>query len=172
MSFTDALAFTLAYEGGYSDHARDPGGATNRGITQRKLDEVRAVHREASTFPASVRDLTPEQTAWIYRAEYWDRLSCDRLPAALAMVVFDAGVNCGIGRAARWLQRALRVQVDGIVGAQTIAAAQAADLRATVTEFMALRTYHHMLLDDLVDSFGLGWSRRLMALQAEAIQCV
>lgn len=170
MSFTDALAFTLAYEGGYSDHPRDPGGATNRGITQRKLDEVRAVYRAAATtFPASVRDLTPEQTAWIYRTEYWDRLSCDGLPGPLALVVFDAGVNCGIGRAARWLQQALRVKVDGVVGAQTIAAAQAADVREVVTEVMALRTFHHMLLDDLDDTFGLGWARRLMKLQAEAL---
>lgn len=170
MSFSAALAFTLPHEGGYVDHPRDPGGATNRGITQRKLDEVRAANAEmADLLPVSVRDLTPTQTAWIYRREFWERLCCDQLPDSLALVVFDAGVICGIGRAARWLQKALGVTVDGIVGAQTIAASRAADLRATVIEFNARRAYHHMLLDDLDDTFGLGWARRLMALQAEAL---
>lgn len=169
MSFDTALQFVLDHEGGYTNDPRDPGGATNRGITQRKLDEVRAAHLEASFFPVQVRDLTPVQTAWIYRAEYWSRLSCDALPQGVALAVFDAAVNCGVGRAARWLQQALGVKADGIVGAQTIAAAKAANSTAVLQEFNARRAWHYMTLDSLDDTFGLGWARRLMALHTAAL---
>lgn len=40
-TFEQALACVLASEGGYVDHPLDPGGATNRGITQATLAGVR-----------------------------------------------------------------------------------------------------------------------------------
>lgn len=167
-SFERALAHTLTFEGGLSDHPADPGGRTNRGITQRKLSEVRRVAPELN-LPSAVDDLTDAQVAIIYRREYWDRLSCDELPAGLALAVFDAGVNAGIGRAAKWLQQALRVKADGIIGAQTIGAAQAAYRVPLLNEFHARRGFHYMTLDSLDDTFGLGWSRRLMSTHTAAL---
>jgi len=34
MGFAHALQVVLDHEGGYVDHPNDPGGATNRGVTQ------------------------------------------------------------------------------------------------------------------------------------------
>lgn len=169
-SFDKALAFLLRpdVEGGLVDHPADPGGRTNMGVTQRKLDEVRAAHPERN-LPATVDQLNHDQVGWIYRIEYWDRLHLDELPPKLALVVMNAGVNAGIGRAARWLQQALRVKADGVIGAQTIAAARAASEIAIVNEFCARLAWHYMTLDSIDDVFGLGWSRRLMLVHSVAL---
>ena len=44
------------------------------------------------------------------------------MPPSLALLVFDAAVNCGVGRAARWLQGVLGVAQDGVLGDITLAA--------------------------------------------------
>lgn len=97
MTFDESLAWVLQREGGLVDDPADPGGRTNLGITQKTLDAWRAHHPEA---PAKVDDLTPETVAPIYRDAYWFPAGCDGLHnGALALVVFDTAVNCGVGRA-------------------------------------------------------------------------
>jgi len=36
--FAAALPFVLRWEGGYVDHPDDPGGRTNKGVTQKTYD--------------------------------------------------------------------------------------------------------------------------------------
>ena len=36
--FDECLPLVLVHEGGYVNHPKDPGGATNKGITQRTYD--------------------------------------------------------------------------------------------------------------------------------------
>ncbi len=69
----------------------------------------------------------------IYYGSYWKPLGLDELSQThprIAGKLFDQGVHCGIGTAARWLQRVLTVldqngalypdiDVDGIVGPGT-----------------------------------------------------
>jgi lysozyme family protein len=40
-NFERALAAVLVHEGGYVNHPKDPGGATNKGVTQRVYDDYR-----------------------------------------------------------------------------------------------------------------------------------
>lgn len=167
-NFDLCLERVLRYEGGLVDHPADPGGRTNKGITQRKMNEVRAAHPELA-LPEKVDDLTDAQIGAIYRLEYWDRCSCDELPLPVAMLVFDAAVNAGVGRAPKWLQFAARVKVDGVVGSQTIAAVLALPLPVVINEFCSRWAWHYMTLDSLDDTFGLGWSRRLMDIHSAAI---
>ena len=46
--------------------------------------------------------------------------------------MLDYGINSGIGRSAKVLQRLVGVTVDGEIGAQTLAAARARDPRVLV----------------------------------------
>lgn len=158
-NFSQALAHVLKYEGGYSDHPSDPGGATNLGITRAVLGEW--LGREASK--AEVRALRPETAAAIYRARYWDAARCDELPDGMDLAVFDCAVNQGVGRAARFLQQAAGVTADGKIGPRTLAAVASADAGELLREFMARRMNAYGLLATLFRTFGLGWSRRLMA---------
>ena len=42
-NFARALPLVFQYEGGYVDHLRDPGGATNLGITRKTLAAWRGI---------------------------------------------------------------------------------------------------------------------------------
>lgn len=156
------LAETLRHEGGFVNHPADPGGATNLGITRATLSDW--LGREASV--AEVRSLTVEQAAAIYRARYWNPLRGDDLPAGLDLVAFDAGVNSGIRRGARWLQKAVGAVADGVIGPRTVAAARAAGQDAIERACAARMSFLRGLGTWKV--FGRGWSRRVAEVEAAA----
>jgi lysozyme family protein len=167
-NFDAALAHVLTFEGGYSDHPSDPGGATNLGITI----DVLSAYRGQRVSKDEVRALTKAEAAAIYRSRYWDAVSCAALPAGADLAVFDCAVNQGVGRAARFLQQAANVRADGRIGPVTLAAVAAAPGGTLLTEFMALRMQSYASLQRLFKTFGLGWSRRLMATHAAALALV
>ena len=149
------IDWLLEIEGGYTSNAADPGGETNWGIAKRYHPTV------------DIKNLTREGAAAIYRVEYWNALQCDELPAAVAFMVADAGVNEGTGTAAKLLQRALTVSADGVIGQQTIAAAKGANQAALLKEVAARRMVKYAT-DPNALSFELGWARRLMSCLFEA----
>lgn len=167
-NFLPSVAFTLAHEGGYSDNPRDPGGATNRGITLRTL----AAWRHADCTAADVQALTEAEARAIYRASYWNAVHADALPAGLDLMVFDFGVNSGPGRSARVLQEALGVVADGAIGPQTLsAAARVPDMGALVGRIAdAQETFYRSL--DTFDAFGRGWLARLADRRGVALGMV
>lgn len=164
-NFAKALDHVLIYEGGYVDHPLDPGGATNLGITHRVLSRFRG----RGVSKAEVRLLSRSEAAEIYRKLYWSPCQCDILPNGLDLAVFDCAVNQGVSRAIRFLQKAARVRVDGVLGPITLAAVKRANSTYLLTEFMARRMNHYGSLRRLFQTFGLGWSRRLIATHAKAI---
>ena len=119
-NYKSALAAVLKYEGGYTNHPADPGGPTNKGVTQRVYDAWRKKHGLGAQ---SVRSISQEEVEAIYRRDYWDAVHGDDLPSGLDGAVFDYAVNSGPSRAIKALQRVLGVPADGIVGPQTINAA-------------------------------------------------
>ncbi len=165
-NFQAALTHTLAFEGGYSDHPSDPGGATNYGITKATLEAWRG----RSVTKAQVRALTVEEAGEIYRARYWATSACDSLPAGLDLAVFDCAVNQGATRAAQLLQQCLGITADGKIGPKTLAAVLKADADDLLLEFLSRRMNAYGLLRTLFRTFGLGWSRRLMATAAAALK--
>lgn len=164
-SFDAALARVLRHEGGYSDHPADPGGPTNKGIIQRVYDADR---KRRGLPPRSVRGLEDAEMRDIYRRQYWDAVRGDDLPVGLDYAVFDAAVNSGPAQAAKWLQRALGVAVDGQVGAVTLAAAAAADPAAVVADLCDRRL---AMLKGLRTwpVFGRGWAARVADVRRDAM---
>jgi lysozyme family protein len=120
----------LAHEGGFIDHPADPGGATNKGVTQATYDRFR---QRRGLAKRSVRRIEPAEVAAIYRAGYWEPILGDLLPAGVDYATFDAAVNSGVSCASRWLQRAVGARQDGKVGRRdTVPRAQAASDKAAV----------------------------------------
>src|SRR5689334_2968053 len=164
-SFEPSLQRLLAHEGGYSNHPDDPGGPTNFGITI--FDYRKYVKADAGA--EDVRAMTLDAAKAIYCAKYWDALRCDDLPAGLDYAVFDYGVNSGVSRAAKVLQRLLGVPADGIIGPVTLAAARDCDCQRAVAALCeerlgflrALRTW---------PVFGKGWGRRVAEVKAAALE--
>ncbi|MET4199106.1 lysozyme family protein [Bradyrhizobium sp. LA8.1] len=163
--FSKCMPVVLRYEGGWSNHLRDPGGVTLEGIIQRVYDGF----RDRSGKPR--RALTPDMrdTAdWkrerdqIYRAQYWNAIRGDDLPAGVDIVMFDSAVNSGPFQAVKWLQRALRMNdCDGHLGEATLAALNAhPDHDKLVADLCALRLGMLQHLSTW-STFGAGWSKRV-----------
>src|SRR6202790_2500048 len=106
MSFQRAVTNVLKNEGGLTDNPLDPGGRTNRGITQRTLDSFRERHPELS-FPMTVAELTLIQTQTLYLMDYWTPIHGDELPDAVSFALLDWAVNSGVQGAIQGLQRSL-----------------------------------------------------------------
>ncbi len=61
---------TAGWEGGWSNHPDDPGGATMYGVIQSVYD----AYRKRKGLPTrSVRLITRTEALDIYRAEYWEK---------------------------------------------------------------------------------------------------
>lgn len=149
MSFDKAFALVIEHEGGWANHPNDPGGLTRYGITQRDYPDI------------DLMNLTLDGAKAIYKRDYWDAIKGDHLPSMIATLVFDSAVNQGVFRATRFMQKALGVSVDGIIGKQTLSAAQNADPYEFATLFGAERALHYASLSTF-DVFGKGWMRRLL----------
>jgi lysozyme family protein len=163
-SYDAALARVLVHEGGYTNHPSDPGGPTNFGITI--ADFRRYVKPDG--IAADVKAMRLDQAKAIYRAAYWDTLRCDHLPAGLDYAVFDYGVNSGIGRAARVLQRLLGLPDDGRMTEVVLAAARARDPAEMIARLCDERLAFLKTLKTW-PVFGAGWSRRVAEVRAVAL---
>ncbi|HTW27886.1 MAG TPA: glycosyl hydrolase 108 family protein [Acetobacteraceae bacterium] len=169
--FEQVFGVVIGEEGSYSTDPADPGnwtgGAPGKGVCRgTKYGISAAAHPDTD-----IAQLTLADAEAIYQQEYWQPIAGDSLPPALALLAFDAAVNCGVSRAARWLQLACGATPDGIVGPVTLAAirAQAGKGAALCTEFQAQRLTFMAALPTW-SQFGLGWARRLCALPYEAMQ--
>lgn len=90
--FDAFINFVLDHEGRYYENdPQDPGGATHFGIDQRSHPNV------------DIKNLTEDQAKDIYYSE-WKANRCELLAFKLGESHFDACVNCGAGRAAKFLK--------------------------------------------------------------------
>jgi lysozyme family protein len=152
-NYPQALKQVLKYEGGYVDHPKDPGGPTNKGVTQAVYDDW----RKSQNLPVqSVRNIADSEVASIYKNLYWDRINGDNLPDGVDFAVFDFAVNSGVSRAARTLQGVVGVAQDGQIGPQTIQATKDYVAMAVTNKRLAF-----MQSLSIWNTFGKGWSARI-----------
>ena len=162
-NFPASLALVLQSEGNFVNHKSDPGGMTNLGVTRNVWKEW--VNRDVDE--AEMRSLTPDLVTPLYKARYWDACKCDDLPRGVDYVVFDSAVNMGAFRAAKILQAALGVTVDGVIGRATIAAATAADPAELLEAFSLGKEEFYKSLPTF-STFGRGWLNRIEHVQQNA----
>ncbi len=162
--FTRCVDMIFKHEGGFVEDPADPGGATNMGITQGTL----AAWRGGPVSREDVQNLTREEAREIYRTQYWNALSCDALPTGIDLVVFDFGVNAGVSRSAKLLQRLVHVEPDGEVGPITVGAARAIDATHVINGFSDARMDHYRALSTW-DRFRNGWTRRVADTREAAL---
>lgn len=155
MNFDAAFQILLDHEGGFSNDARDPGGATRYGITEN-------VARTAG-YRGAMAELPLDLAKTIYKREYWDAVRADELPASLRYCLFDAAVNSGVGQSIKWLQRAAGVQDDGVIGPVTLQTAAQLDASALKLRMLAQRLRLMAALPSW-PAFGRGWVSRVCSL--------
>ena len=154
-NFEACMAEVFKHEGGYVNDPHDPGGETNMGISKRSYPKE------------NIRGMTRARAAQIYRRDFWDKLRCDELPDGLDLVAFDAAVNSGPSRGAKWLQQALGVAVDGKVGLATIGAAKNTYTPAAVLRAVGFRRAFLKTLPTW-ERYKNGWTKRLDSVEAVA----
>lgn len=188
-NFDRALAFVLRWEGGYVDHAGDRGGATNLGVSLRFLKGLPDgdddgfldgdLNRDGRVDKADVRLVGIDQAARFYHDLFWRAGKCDDLPWPVDLIVVDTAINCGGGRAGRWLQEAVNsvrvglpsIVVDSAVGPQTLAAVAGCRPDDLAERILTRRLAHYdRLVRDDPDQgvFIKGWLNRVRDLAAEA----
>lgn len=152
MNYDQAFDALIGNEGGYSFNATDPGGETMWGIT------ARVARRNG--YLGEMKLLPRDTAKGIAEHEYWMPARCDDLPPALRFQMLDAAYNSGVTQAALWLQRAVDVQADGVIGPATLAAVNASDQLVTGVLFDVERG--EFLTDRPTwGSFGRGWAKRI-----------
>ena len=138
-AFAVAHAFTAKWEGGLSDVPQDAGGITRYGVSlaflQGLFEESPATRQLLSRIGVSlpptresVKRLTADQAAALFRDQFWDDLKCDAFPLPIAVILYDMAVNHGRSRAVRLAQRGYnatlanasgRLDEDGVPGPLT-----------------------------------------------------
>jgi lysozyme family protein len=115
--FDEAYDITLNHEGGYSNDVIDAGGETYKGISRKYhpnwlgwsiIDESKL----KSNFPHNLRDNNKLNSIirLFYKENYWNLFWGDDIPnQRIANEMFDTGVNMGIGRAVKYLQKGLNL---------------------------------------------------------------
>jgi lysozyme family protein len=160
-NFDASMRQILKHEGGYVDHPRDPGGATNLGITIGTLSEF----RRRKVTKAEVKALTVTEAIDIYRSRYAGVIQYDSLPSGLDHVTLDPAINSGPSRGAKWLQKALGVKADGQIGKETLTKARSTNVPKTIQAACAARMGFLRGLKTW-GTFGKGWSRRVAEVEA------
>ena len=165
-NFARCLAFTLRSEGGFTNNRADPGNWTGGQVGAGELRGTNFGISAAAYPQLDIANLTAAVAGEIYRRDYWAPLQGDALPLPVALAAFDAAVNAGLRRSVLWLQQAAGVPADGVLGAQTLAAIKAANALALAREALTRRIDFYARLPGWT-RFGLGWSRRVIALAGE-----
>ena len=180
-NFERCYATVRVYEGGKVDHKKDPGGRTNKGVTQNTFN---AWLRRNGKPLRDVYSITDDETQQIYHDEYWKPSACDELPAGVDLIVFDTAINSGNDRSGRLLQATLnaslpegrRILVDGDIGSKTLEAVKAygpSSLPGLIDGYCnrrlaflkAIRGKDKQLL---WNTFGKGWGARVGNVRAVA----
>jgi lysozyme family protein len=166
--FEQAVRFVIRWETVYrngtpvaTNDPDDPGGLTKFGIDQRSNPGV------------DIANLDEQRAVELYRRE-WADCRADSLEWPLALAHFDAAVNVGPGQAARFLQRAVGADADGVIGPKTLQAVQAAcDDRGAKSVALAVCLQRNQFYRALVErkpvfgKFLRGWLRRVEDLNRE-----
>ena len=156
-------------EGGFVNHKKDPGKATNMGVTIFTLSDD--LGRPATV--QDVKNLTKADAERILKTRYWDLVRGDQLPSGIDYLVADYAVNSGPSKSVKDLQRTMNdigfsIKVDGLIGPQTL------NVLAQLSKEQAkklVRLYAKRRMDFLKSlstwsTFGRGWTRRVMGEQA------
>ncbi len=160
--FADSLKVVLVYEGGKVDNDKDPGGRTNKGITQ---SVYTAYRRGKGLAPQDVYLISDAEVMAIYKVQYWDRVHGDTLRPGVNLVMFDSAVHSGVSQGIKWLQKALGVPPDGAFGLKT---QQALDAVTNDDELVGRILDARLLFLQHLSTwktFGKGWASRVSQLR-------
>jgi len=190
-NFLEAYNITMKNEGGWGDDPTDVGGETYKGIARRYnpswngwiiVDE----YKTKPGFPNTAYNDTNlnAKVKEFYKAMYWDVNLLDEFASqGIANEMFDTGVNMGVGRAGKFLQKALNllnkngtvypdVVEDGSIGSNTIKALNSylaykdeSFVYKLMNIFQGMHYIEYMTKSPAQEKFAFGWLERVEFLK-------
>lgn len=158
-------SFDIAYpklrrdEGGKVDLPVDH--RTNAGVTQESYDTFCKMWNKPAK---DVFDMTEDEIMAFYITEYWIPLRGKMIGSqGLADLLFSMAVLQGRKTAVRRLQGLLGVATDGIMGAGTLAAIEAADAKTLIRSYADANRAFYKLLGEKprYAAYLAGWLNRV-----------
>ncbi len=169
--------FLRRREGG--DYIPKPGAydphPTRWGVTQSTYNRFRA---QRGLPPATVYSMTEEEWDAIH-AVYLQESGADHWAWPLSLVMADTAFIAGAPQAVKFLQRAVQVKADGVVGPVTRAAVEQGDPRALSINVIGQRIRFHRRLYEQAQGQGktghelppiVGWLNRCKLLEKAALR--
>jgi len=159
------LQWLAVTEGSFIDHPDDPGGPTNKGVTQRVYDAWRGRRGKPKK---DVRHITKQEAEAIYKAQYWDKVMGDELPSGVDYAILDFAVNSGVHRAVKFVQEIVGVAADGVMGHVTLAAVAGFGSVQLINRLCDKRLAFIRRLKTYT-TFGKGWEVRIARVRKASI---
>jgi lysozyme family protein len=141
---------------GYVNDPDDSGGETKFGVAKN------------ANLDLNITDLTWAQAKAVYYKRYWLLGSCDKLSPRTGILHLDGCINHGVGRASKFLQKALLVEEDGKIGPATLEKATNAD---QIVLCNAICDNREQFYRDIAankptqEKFLAGWLRRIKEMR-------
>jgi lysozyme family protein len=166
-NFDACFAKVIKSEGGYVNDPADRGGETNLGVTIGAW----GAYLNRAIQPGEMKALTVDIVKPFYKSMYWDKVRGDDLPVGVDYAVFDFAVNAGVGRAAKFLQRAVGALDDGAIGPGTLALVAKTTPGKLLDNFAEQKeAFYNTLADNnpTQQKFLKGWLARVDHVQTAA----
>jgi lysozyme family protein len=156
------------YEGPYCWDSGDPGGPTKYGITYIDLAEHRGQKRGTMAHWAPiVHAMTLQEAEDIYASKYARALQFNTLKPGTDVVMFDYGVNSGIGRPIHVAQAMVKQKSSGTLSPAVVNAINQIDANKFV-DTMCDERMHYLKNLHTWRKFGHGWTARVTDLRSYA----
>lgn len=145
----------------YTNRPTDRGGPTKWGIT---LQAWRGYCKNWDSIDErDIQTITEADARKFYWSEHIKTPRFDQLPLPLMPMVVDCGVHHGTQVAATWVQQAVGVRRDGIIGPKTLYAVNSANVLAVYQRVLAsrFRLYGRLVTTDPIQAeYAHGWNNR------------
>lgn len=167
--FMKVFERTIGHEGKFQKDTRDRGNWTGGEVGKGTLKGTK-FGLSAMTYPhLDIENLTLDDALNLYYNDWWLKFGMERWHKALAYQMFDAAFNHGTGRANQFLQRAVGVKDDGIVGNATISKVAEFDINDLLFRFLAERLEYFTNVKTWAE-YSKGWSRRVAQMMRYAAE--
>jgi lysozyme family protein len=163
----------FGHEGGFVNDPKDPGGATNKGITLNTFKQFAKSDLGLEPTLENLKGLTNDQAAIIYKKHFWNKVKGDDIKnGSLAYAIYDFHVNAG-NNAVKVLQETMNemgenLKVDGGLGKNTLDAINRLPSDELFQKLQKNRKiyYQHLIQrNSKLKKFQKGWSNRVDSIQ-------
>jgi lysozyme family protein len=164
--------FCRSWEGGWSNHPNDKGGATMCGVTYATFCAYRKAKGLKTPTLLDLKNISDAEWNAILRWHTWDKLKCDEYRSEwVAYLIADAAWMSGAGYIKR-IQSLFGLKADGIVGPVTLTKLNGLDQEAVFNAIWKQRKQFYNGIGKGKNSVFLkGWLRRLECVRYGYLLC-